>query len=301
MPQTIRKYWGALPHGRNSLNLNWPAVDQDSVVVVTASECNAQHVRFIGAASLTVANIAPHGPPFDGNHGVTFVVNVDWSGPINVVTDITLLDRKPIDTQIYVPPTPPNVGLRMQYQEANQWCWIAVATSINHFYDPVSSWTQCKVMTAVGQKINGFASNTSGCPSAATLQNHTELGPIIANPYDKKAEYILNNSAYGIDTQYIKSGGVSDPLKQMGNWASNQPKSLTLAQITSEINAGRPIAVDITWNSGGSHVVAIAGVQGDTLLILDPANGTSVVSFTSFPGTYFSGAVLDGYTFTKKA
>ncbi|GJH22827.1 hypothetical protein CBA19CS22_39815 [Caballeronia novacaledonica] len=33
--------------------------------------------RFIGSASITVENIAPHGPPFDGNHGVTFVVNVD--------------------------------------------------------------------------------------------------------------------------------------------------------------------------------------------------------------------------------
>ena len=103
MPQTIRKYWGAV-QGRATLNYNWPDIDQDSVVVVTASEYNDKHVRFIGAASITVANVVPHGPPYDPNHGVTFVVNVDWGSPLNIVTDIILLDDKPIETQIYVPP-----------------------------------------------------------------------------------------------------------------------------------------------------------------------------------------------------
>jgi hypothetical protein len=37
---------------------------------------------------------------------------------------------------------------------------------------------------------------------------------------------------------------------------------MSLDAITAEISAGRPLAVDITWNSGaGSHVVAIAGAQ----------------------------------------
>lgn len=300
MPQTMRKYWGLLPHGRTALNFNWPAIDQDSVVVITASEYAVNHSRFVGSASVTVACITPHGPPFDPNHGVTFVVNVDWSGSLNVVTDITLLDRKPVETDVYVPPTPNNIGLRMQYQESNEWCWIAVATSINHFYSPASTWTQCAVMTNVGQNINKFAANTSACPSAATLTAHKELGPILANPYTQAAEYILDTAAYGVAREYLKSGGVSDPLKVMGNWASDQPSNLSLAQITSEVSAGRPVAVDIQWNGGGQHVVAIAGVQGDTLLILDPVNGTSVVSFNSFPGQYYGGASLVAYSFTKK-
>ena len=129
MPQTIRKYLGSL-HGRVTLNFNWPAIDRDSVVVITASEYNNQRVRFIGAASITVANIAPHGPPYDPNHGVTFVVNVDWASPLNIVTDITVLDNKPIETQIYGPPMPNSIGLRMQYQETGEWCWIAVANKI---------------------------------------------------------------------------------------------------------------------------------------------------------------------------
>jgi hypothetical protein len=139
MPQTIRKYWKGV-RGRVTLNYNWAAIDQNSVVLVTASEYNSQHARFIGAASITVANVAPHGPPYDSNQGVTFVVNVDWGSPLNIVTDITVLD-KPVEIQTYVPPTPRNIGLRMQYQETGEWCWIAVATSINHFYNPASTWT----------------------------------------------------------------------------------------------------------------------------------------------------------------
>jgi Papain-like cysteine protease AvrRpt2 len=298
MPQTIRKYWRA-HKGTVTLNYNWPAIDQDSVVVVTASEYNNEHVRFIGAASITVANIAPHGPPYDPNHGVTFVVNVDWGSPLNIVTDITLLDDKPIETQTYVPPMPNNIGLRMQYQETGEWCWIAVATSINHFYHPASTWTQCQIMTIVGQTINKFSPDTSACPSADVLAANPGLAAILADPYSKSAEFVLDNPAYRIDPEYIKSGGVSDPLKVAGNWASDQPGSLGLDQIASEVNAGRPVVAAITWFSGGSHFVAIAGVLGDSLLVLDPINGQSVVRFGAFPTSYFGGATLDNFTFTK--
>ena len=101
-PQTARKYWGPFK-GRTQFNLNWNIINHDSVVLVTAAEyveavpASNEH-RFIGAASITVQNIVPHGPPFDpnGNHGVTFYVNIASDTPINVVTDITVLDP-PVD------------------------------------------------------------------------------------------------------------------------------------------------------------------------------------------------------------
>jgi hypothetical protein len=102
MPQTVRKFWGPLK-GRVKLNLNWPIIDHDSVVLITASEYvettppSDEH-RFLGEAQITVENICPHGPPFDpnGNHGVEFYVNVTWDAPLNIVTDITVLDNKPV-------------------------------------------------------------------------------------------------------------------------------------------------------------------------------------------------------------
>jgi Papain-like cysteine protease AvrRpt2 len=300
MPRTIRKYWGAF-RGRETLNFNWPVVDHDSVVLITASEYNAQHARFIGAATITVSNIAPHGPPYDSNHGVTFVINAAWGSPINVVTDITVLDAKPVETQTYTPPMPNNIGLRMQYQESNEWCWIAVATSINHFYNPSSTWTQCQIMTVIGQNINGFSKTTSACPTSQIIAANSALATALANPYAQTAEYILDNATYGIDRRYLKSGGISDPLKVTGNYDSYHGADLGLDKIAAEIKAGRPVAVDITWlDNSGSHVVAIAGVLGDSLLILDPANGQSVVRLGDFPRTYFGGARLDGYTFTKR-
>jgi len=95
MSQTIRKYWGPY-RGRVKLNFNWPIINHDSVVLITAAEFSptvpSDEHRFMGEAPITVQNIAPHGPPFDPNHGVTFAVNIDWPSPIRIATDITVLD-----------------------------------------------------------------------------------------------------------------------------------------------------------------------------------------------------------------
>jgi hypothetical protein len=84
------------------LNFNWAAINHDSVVLISASEYTPDGAdpihspRFVGAANITVDNISPHSPPYDPNHGVTFVVTVDWGSPLHVVTDITVLDRPPV-------------------------------------------------------------------------------------------------------------------------------------------------------------------------------------------------------------
>jgi hypothetical protein len=108
MSQSIRKFWGPL-QGRATLNYNWAAINQDSVVIVTASEFSIQNpptdeYRFLGDASITVENIVPHGPPYDPNHGVSFVVNVNWGSPLNIVTDITVLNNPPVEVDFYTPP-----------------------------------------------------------------------------------------------------------------------------------------------------------------------------------------------------
>ena len=194
--------------------------------------------------------------------------------------------------------TPQNIGLRMQFQETNEWCWIAVGTSINHFYNPGSTAQQCQIMTTIGQNINNFAKNTSACPSATAVASVPGLAAILANPYTTAAENVLNNPALGIPVEYIKSGGVGDALKVHGNWASDAG-SMTLDQIANEVNAGRPVCVDIQWTGGGQHVVAVAGVLDDQLLICDPALGESVQQFEDFPATYNGGATIVGFSLTK--
>lgn len=109
-PMAVRIYWRMNP-GRNVVNLNWPALSADSVVAVSASEYNpgsqelpdGSDQRFVGAASVTVDNVTPHGAPFDPNPGVTFVVNVGWNGPLNICTDVALIANAPDDV-IYIGP-----------------------------------------------------------------------------------------------------------------------------------------------------------------------------------------------------
>jgi hypothetical protein len=197
--------------------------------------------------------------------------------------------------------TPQNIGVRMQYQETTEWCWMAVATSISHFYNPASTATQCATMTIVGQNINGFAKNTSACPSAAAVAKVPGLAAILANPYTPAAENVLNNPVLGIPIEYIKSGGVGDALNVHGNWKQPGVATLTLAQMAAEISAGRPICANIAWNAAnaGQHVVVIAGVLNDQLLICDPANGESVIQYEDFPAFYSSGASLVDYNLTQ--
>jgi hypothetical protein len=106
MPQTIRKYWNGPFLGRVPLNFNWDAIDGDSVVLITASLFVGQPNPPPGTDlqrvdsdfnSVQVANISPHGPPFDPNRGVTFVIVTGMSGISGVAIDITVLDDQPVD------------------------------------------------------------------------------------------------------------------------------------------------------------------------------------------------------------
>jgi hypothetical protein len=102
MSQSIRVFWSPR-NGVQAMNFNWPPINANSVVLVTASEYdpNAQasedgsDKRFVGDANIRVNNISPHGPPSDPNHGVGFRLEVDFDRPLNVCTDITVLDDAP--------------------------------------------------------------------------------------------------------------------------------------------------------------------------------------------------------------
>lgn len=88
-------------HGRIPMNMNLTGddarlLDDFSVVVITACEIkevgNNPNHRFLGDADIWVSNIAPHGPPFDPNNGVEWILHVDFFEDLNVLIDITVLD-----------------------------------------------------------------------------------------------------------------------------------------------------------------------------------------------------------------
>lgn len=174
MPTSVRQYWRNL-QGRCQLNFNWDAIEHDSVVAITAAEFGPNNQdpshspRFVGDATITVENVSPHGPPFDPNHGVTFVVNVDWPAPLNVVTDITLLDAPPVDIEY----EKSILGFVMPVQQQTNWCWAANALGVAQYYNPATTWTQCSV-------ANSQLSRTDCCGTgAATACN---VPQVLDNP-----------------------------------------------------------------------------------------------------------------------
>jgi hypothetical protein len=96
MAQTFRQYWGSF-EGQVGLNFNWSIINWDSVVLISASQYVEQDPpttdfrKIVPSNFITVENIAPHGPPFDPNHGVSFDVVVNSPSPIPIVTDIIVL------------------------------------------------------------------------------------------------------------------------------------------------------------------------------------------------------------------
>jgi hypothetical protein len=83
-------------------NFNFGAINIDSAVIVTAAEI-ADFVGAIsgfktvgrphlGAASVWVSNIGPHGGPGGEAGGVEFLLHVDNPGPLRIMVTITVLE-----------------------------------------------------------------------------------------------------------------------------------------------------------------------------------------------------------------
>ena len=76
------------------LRVSWPVIQSTSIVLISASEARSDDIprftpvieRFVGAAPITIRNIAPQ----DGF--VDFWIDVEWADPLDVAVDIVVLD-----------------------------------------------------------------------------------------------------------------------------------------------------------------------------------------------------------------
>jgi hypothetical protein len=250
--QTCRQYWLGL-QGRYVLNFNWDAIDHDSVVLVSASEYRpdgedpAHSPRFVGDATIQVRNVSPHGPPFDPNHGVTFVVTVDWDSPLDIVTDITVLDQKPVDIEW----NGTMLAFTMQHQQQSNWCWAATATSVAHYYDASSTWTQCEV-------ANDQTGRTDCCGAGASTACN------IPEPLDS-------------------------PLSIVGHLDHMVVAVATFAETQGQLDLGRPLCLRVHWSGGNAHFLAAMGYNAESGQIVhvdDPIYGPSDVPYTTLVGSY---------------
>ncbi|OLT09870.1 hypothetical protein BJF78_29995 [Pseudonocardia sp. CNS-139] len=86
--------------GRQRKNFNWPPINLDSPVVITAAEFTPQFGGFpgpfktigrplLGGANVYVTNVGPHGNGTEAG-GVEFHLHVDHDRPLDVVVTITV-------------------------------------------------------------------------------------------------------------------------------------------------------------------------------------------------------------------
>jgi hypothetical protein len=88
--------------GRVRRNFNWPPINLDSPVIITAAEFKPQFGGLggglktlgrphLGEANVYVTNVGPHGSEGEAG-GVEFHLHVDFDSPVDVVVTITVLD-----------------------------------------------------------------------------------------------------------------------------------------------------------------------------------------------------------------
>jgi hypothetical protein len=155
------------------------------------------------------------------------------------------------------------LAFNMEMQTENNWCWAATATSVSHYYWPISTWTQCLVasnelsLTCCDSPVPGACDIPWWLSKALTLTKN-----------------LVN---------------VTGPA--------------AFQAVRDEIDAGRPVGARIGWSGGGGHFMVIYGYSliGDVEYfdIDDPIYGKSHLTVSDFSNNYqATGTWTDTY-FTK--
>lgn len=158
----------------------------------------------------------------------------------------------------------PRIDFNMQKQQHSDWCWAAVATSVDHYFDPGSAWCQCRLASKMA-KIQKLKVRTCGSCK-------------IRKPTPEAC-----NCPWYLD----KALKIVHRLK-------GKPKlsDLSFSQISKKIKAGRPVCVQILWGKGpAAHFLVISGCtkgrKGERWLdIEDPDAGSSTWLYEEFRSNY---------------
>jgi hypothetical protein len=143
------------------------------------------------------------------------------------------------------------LAVTLEQQALSNWCWAAVTSAVEYFYGEAYAAEQCAVATTFLM--------TPCCPPGPDTQDNPQ------------------NSVYNVLTALgnnAASGGVLGPI--------------AYSQFTAEIDAGRPACGIVDWDSGGSHVLLLAGYTTDgDIWIDDPASpGLRMLPWASFCALY---------------
>ena len=157
----------------------------------------------------------------------------------------------------------------MQTQDETEWCWAAVAVSINAYLDPPAgdggpTWTQPSLATQV-------------------LAQELQWNPAVDCSADPSEEC-------------DRPAGLNDALSITGNLMPDGYRSncfLDFASLQSWMDQQLPVGARILWPGGGAHFIALSGYQvfasgEQKVVVQDPLYGPSVQDYSSLRGQYIS-------------
>lgn len=164
------------------------------------------------------------------------------------------------------PPAPSeeiSLGLRMQQQLEDEWCWAAVSTSLALFFQPSSPWTQCEV-------VNAELGQTTCCQDGGSS--------LCNQPWD-----------------------LTKALQLVRHWLDDFEEEPSVSGIAEQLTMRRPVCLCINWTGGGGHFVSVDGIdeKAGQLHIADPLFGPSYVAYDGFPASYQGGGIW-GWTYLTK-
>lgn len=178
---------------------------------------------------------------------------------------LTAQGYRPTFVAGYAGDDPVDVQLRftMQQQQQGNWCWAATATSVSHFYDAGSTWTQCSV-------ANAQIGRNDCCGTGAT-------GP--CNIY----------------------GFLDDALTRVGHFDHITGSTTAFGGVEGEVLAGRPLGIRVAWSGGGAHFIAATGTEDDSMVwVSDCGSGTTaLVDYNTLTTSYAGSGTWTHSYFTK--
>jgi hypothetical protein len=163
-------------------------------------------------------------------------------------------------------PTQLQTQFQIESQQKSEWCWAAVAVSIDKYFNPNSTRTQCQIAERVLNAQNCCNAAADNCNQPATL---------------------------------------IEALQKINRWSRTLDRPLRFDEIRQELDAGRPVCARIQWTGGGDHFVVIAGYEvlrsgALHVFVEDPVNPSSTVDYDEFKTAYYGdGAWVDSYLVTE--
>ena len=153
----------------------------------------------------------------------------------------TLFDETAMSTKL---------AFTMQPQTQSNWCWAAVSTSISHYFNGSSTWTQCGI-------ANQQLGQTTCCvtPGSAACN---------------------------------QPGYLDRALSTMNILDAWQNGSVPVRTLDGDVVRSLPVGVRIAWSGGGAHFIAVTGAVTSSGLVhvQDPIYGTSDITYNTMSTVY---------------